>query len=421
MLKVGDVVEGRYELRRDLGEKHAGRVFEAVHTFTGRSVALKRAAPDAAAEVREELQARLAREARALASVRHPGVVEVLDGGRLPDGTPFFVMEMLEGRTLEGLITARGKLGVPDTVAVALQLADGLAAAHAAGVVHRDVKPSNVLVVRDHARREVVKLVDFGIARLEATKEERLTGIGALIGTPAFMAPEQLLGLDDVDARADVYAIGVTMFECLTGRRPSEGSYQDVVLEVCYPAPVPTPDALEKELPAPLVAVVKRAMAKDRNERFGSARELQKALLAAVPGARLHTEFFGPPPTTASLPPGGPAGRRKLVRAAYVTPVRIVLGDLTIDGRTEDISTGGLLVVCHQVCPTDTKATIRFALPIEGKVVAVDVQVRWVKAARASDPEGPRALGVEFIDPPPEMTASIARYVGFMTVPEGAT
>jgi len=419
-LKVGDIVAGRYELRRDLGQGGAGRVFEAVHRFTGRSVALKFIAPDVPASMRKELATRLAREARALASVRHPGVVDVLDAGFMPDGTPFLVMDMLDGRTLEGLIAARGRLSVEDTVALAVQLTRALGAAHAAGIVHRDVKPSNVLIVLDHARQEVIKVVDFGIARIAAPVEEKLTGIGALIGTPAYMAPEQLLALADVDARCDVYALGVAMFECLTGRMPYEGSYQQVLLQACSTDPVPPVEVEGVEVPGAVVDLVRRAMAKDRAQRFATMAELRSALLRSLPEARLRrqTYFFGPPPAAGSIPPVAPDQRRKLVRAPYVTPVRLVMGDVTIDGRTEDISTGGLLVVCRQICPTDKRGSIRFALPIEGKVASIDVHVRWVRAARANDPEGPRALGVEFIDPPAEMTASIARYVGFMTVPE---
>jgi serine/threonine protein kinase len=417
-IKVGDVVDGRYELRRDLGHGAVGHVFEALHRFTGRSVAVKVVAPEAAATLaaRDELAARLRLEARALASARHPGVVDVLDGGELPDGTPYFVMEMLEGRTLEGVIATRSKLPVAEAVALGLSLAEALGAAHAVDIVHRDVQPSNVLIVFDHARREVVKLIDFGIARVSARTGDKLTGIGAVIGTPAYMSPEQLLGLDDVDARSDVYSLGITLFECLTGRMPYEGSYQQVILDVCSTDPAPAVEAVEPSVPAPLAAVVNRATSKDRDARFSSMAELADALRAASPDAREHTELFGRPPPRGAA--AAPAGRRKLPRAPYVTPVRIVMGDLTVDGRTEDISIGGMLVVCHQVCPTDRRATIRFALPVEGKVVAADVEVRWVRAARANDPEGPRALGVEFVHPGPDVVASIAKYVGFMMPPE---
>jgi serine/threonine-protein kinase len=414
-VKVGDTVDQRYKLHRDLGMGRAGRVFEAVHLFTGRTVALKLVAPDTPEAFRDEQNARLVREAHALASVRHPGVVEVLDGGFLPDRTPYLVTEMLEGRTLEGLIATRGHLSVEDTVAMALQLTSALDAAHAAGVVHRDVKPSNILLTRDHTRREALKLVDFGLARLEKQSEERLTGIGPLIGTPAYMAPEQLLGLEDIDNRCDVYALGVTMYECLTGRMPYEGSYPEVLLEVCSEGPASTLDP-KSGVPEALALIIKKAMQKERPDRFPWMKDFREAILDAYPTARQHTEFFGPLPS-ARAKPAAAESRRKLARAPYVTPVRIVMGDMTIDGRTEDISSGGLLVVCHQVCPTEKRATMKFALPMEGRVIAVDVQVRWVKAARAYDPDGPRALGVEFIDPPQEMALSIARYVSLMAEP----
>ena len=415
---MGDVIDGRYELRRDLGQGAAGRVFEAVHTFTRRSVALKVSIAEGPAKLRAELCARLTREARALASVRHPGVVDILDGGVLADGTPYLVLELLDGRTLEGLVAARGRLSVEDTVAVALQLCDALEAAHAAGIVHRDVKPANILVVRDHVGREVIKVLDFGIARVETAQAERLTGIGALIGTPSYMSPEQLLALDDVDKRSDVYALGVTMFECLTGRMPYEGNYQTVLLKVCSPDAVPGIDELEPTVPAELVRVVRVAMAKERGDRFATMKDLRRAVQLSLKTPREQTYFFGAPPSAAAAPPAEATQRRKLVRAAYVTPVRLVVGDITIDARTEDISTGGLLIICRQVCPADRRATLRFALPIEGNVVGIDVQVRWVRAARADDPEGPRAIGVEFIDPPAAMVASIARYVSFMTAPD---
>jgi c-di-GMP-binding flagellar brake protein YcgR len=136
-----------------------------------------------------------------------------------------------------------------------------------------------------------------------------------------------------------------------------------------------------------------------------------------VPLPRTNTQFFGAPQTAA---PSAAAGqRRKLVRAAYVTPVQLVVGDVTIDGRSEDVSTGGVLMVCRQDCPVDGRGSLRFALPIGGKVTSVDVHVRWVRAARTEDPEGPRAVGLEFVHPSVEVTASIQAYVGFMTVPEG--
>jgi tRNA A-37 threonylcarbamoyl transferase component Bud32 len=415
---TGDDIDGRYELRRDVGTGGAGRVFEAVHRFTGRTVALKIVMPNAPPAVREELRARLMREARALAHSRHPNIVEVLDGGVLKDGAPFLVMEMLEGRTLEGLLAARGRLAVEDTLGLALQLCDGLEAAHAAGVVHRDVKPSNILVVHDHAKREVIKLVDFGIAHMKAPDGDKLTGIGALIGTPAYMSPEQLLALEDVDAQSDVYSLGVTLFECLTGEVPYVGSYQRVLLQVCSNAPVPTLASRRPDIPSDLSGVVDRAMARSRKDRYSDIKELRVALQRSMPGSHRDTHFFnGRPAVALKAPAARPAEQRRLVRVPYATPIQLALGGVVIDARTEDISTGGALVICRQTCPVNVLGTIKFASPIEGKIVSIGAVVRWVRAARSEDPEGPRAVGLEFQDAPAPVVASIARYVDLMTRP----
>jgi serine/threonine protein kinase len=413
---VGNTIDGRYELRRDLGRGAGGVIFEAVHCFTGRRVALKVVAPDIPPAQLPELRARLAREARALAAVRHPGVVEILDGGVLEDGTPYIVMENLEGRTLEGLLTTRGKIPISDTIGLALQLCDALDAAHEAGVVHRDLKPGNVLIVRDRAIGERVKLVDFGIAQLRGPKEEKITGIGAIIGTAAYMAPEQLLAFGDIDLRADVYALGITMFECLTGNVPYLGTYPRVLLQACGEGPVAR---LPAEVDPLIAAVVERAMAKKRDERFASASEMSAALRSAAPTARAQTAMLGPPATPRSATPAVPvvasvAQRRRAPRAPYVTPIRITLPEGGIDGRTEDISVGGMLVICREPCKVDVRVTVRFALPIEGHIVACDAHLRWARSARPDEADGPRALGLEFIEPTPELQASIARYTQLM-------
>jgi hypothetical protein len=201
---------------------------------------------------------------------------------------------------------------------------------------------------------------------------------------------------------------------------PYQGTYGQVLLQVCSTEPAPAIVSADTGVPQALADVVRQAMAKPRADRFGSMKELHHALEAAVPvaGTRRRTQFFGPPPSTTPEKPATTGQRRKLVRASYVTPVRLVIGDVTIDGRTEDISTGGALIICRQLCPSESRGTLRFALPMDGKVVSIDAHVRWVRAARADDPSGPRALGVEFIDAPADMIASIDQYVSFMTVPE---
>ncbi len=414
MPEPGEILDGRYQLMRDLGRGAAGVVFEARHLFTGRFVAVKLVAPGPRPVGLQELRARLQREARALASIRHPGVVEVLDGGITPDGASYIVMEMLEGRTLEGLLASRTRLSVAATVAIALQLCDALAAVHDAGIIHRDVKPSNIIVLRDREGREHVKLLDFGIAKMDDPHDSKLTGVGAIIGTPAYMSPELLLALDDVDRTSDVYAVGVTMFECLTGTMPYAGSYPQVLLGATSANPAPSVRAVAEELPPAIALVVDRAISKARTSRFATMGDMAAAIEAAVPTAGRATTLLGPPPLPKAETPAEQQ-RRRAKRAPYSTPIQLVLsGGQIIDGRTEDISEGGMLVLSHAECKADQRATVRFALPMEGKVVSVEAQVRWVRAAAGPHAPGVCALGLELIEPSAALRASIAQYVSLM-------
>jgi serine/threonine protein kinase len=417
MLGTGDILDGRYQLLRDLGRGGAGAVFEARHLFTGRFVAVKMVAPEARPGDLAELRARLQREGQALASVRHPGVVEVLDGGVTLDGSSYVVMEMLEGRTLEGLLAARTTLSVQITAAIALQLCDALSAVHQAGIVHRDVKPSNIILLRDKDGRERIKLVDFGIAKMEQPGSDKLTGIGAVIGTPAYMSPEQLLALDDVDHTSDIYAVGVTMFECLSGTMPYVGNYPQVLLGATGEEPPPSVRSAAADLPLALSLVVDRAISKSRKARFASALEMAGAIEAAVPEASQGTTLLGPAPKP-SRQTDVAEQRRRARRAPYNTPVQLVMEGAhagTIDGRTEDISEGGILVLSHAECAADQRVSVRFALPMEGKVVSVDAHVRWVRAAPGpAQARGNRAVGLEFIDLHPSVRSSIAQYVALM-------
>jgi serine/threonine-protein kinase len=417
--KVGDIVGDRYELRRELGRGAGGMVFEAAHLFTRRSTAVKVVSPDVPRSLVAEQNARLIREAQALAAVRHAGIVEVLDGGVLADGSPYIVLEKLEGRTLEGLIASRGKLPPEEAVAIGLQLCDALDALHRVGIVHRDLKPGNVFVVRDRDAVERLKLLDFGIAQVDSTEHDKLTGIGALIGTPAYMSPEQLLAID-VDHRADIYALGVTLFECITGRLPFEGNYQSVLLQVCAAEPKkPRVTDYVPEVSRELSELLGQALARDPGQRFATALDFGRALYAAVPTARLRTFFLGPPPAPKFGPPparqkAGAEQRRRAPRAAYATPVHLALEQGPIDGRSEDVSEGGMLFICRDPCEAGGLANVRFALPIGGKVVSCMAHVRWVRAARPGEPQGPRAVGLEFVDLTPEMRASISGYVALM-------
>jgi serine/threonine protein kinase len=420
-LKVGDTVGDRYDLRHELGRGAGGLVFEAVHRFTARLVALKVVAPDVPRLLLSEQCQRLLREAQTLAAVRHAGIVEVFDAGLLVDGTPFIVLEKLEGRTLEGLLAARGKLSREDAIAIGLQVCDALDALHRGGVIHRDVKPSNIFIVRDRDGAERLKLLDFGIAQVPTPNQDKLTGIGALIGTPAYMSPERLLALTS-DESTDVYGLGATLFECLTGRLPYEGNYQSVILQACAPdAKVPRVTDHVPDVGPELAGVIEKALARKPEDRIPTALEFGRALYAVLPSARSRTFFLGAPPVprfgaAPARAVASAAQRRRTPRAAYSTPVQIQLENAkAIDGRSEDISEGGMLVICRDMADAGGIATARFALPIEGKIVALRAHMRWVRAARPNEPQGPRAIGLEFIDVPAALHTSIARYVTLMS------
>jgi len=224
-LDVGSVVDRRYRLKREIARGGAGAVFEAEHLYTSRPVAIKLLIAEQA-EASESRQ-RLLLEARALSVARHPGIVLGLDAGETEDGTPYLVMELLEGRTLEGILAVRRRVAVADAVYIGMQLCDALAAAHERGILHRDIKPSNIFISRSESGREVTKIFDFGIARLPQ-QNLKITQQGAVLGTPEYMAPEQLLAQEDVDARCDIYALGVSLYEALAGTVPFEGNFGEV-------------------------------------------------------------------------------------------------------------------------------------------------------------------------------------------------
>jgi hypothetical protein len=231
------------------------------------------------------------------------------------------------------------------------------------------------------------------------------------------MSPEQLLALDRVDHLGDIYALGVIMFECLTGRLPCDGVYQSVLRYASSTDAPPRADAHVPEVGEKLGSIVQRAMAKRREDRFPSALELARAIHEAFPAASGRTFFLGPAPVPryAVAMPVDATQRRRTPRVPYVTPVRVTLpGGAGLDGRSEDISEGGLLVITRQPCEPTPRASLQFALPLEGTTQTCDAVVRWVRAARQDLVDGPRALGLEFIDPPAGLLAAIKRYVEIM-------
>jgi hypothetical protein len=304
---------------------------------------------------------RFAREAAAAARVNSPHVVKVLDYGTSADGAAFIVMEKLEGRDLAAELEARGRIDPTSAARIVRQLAQALAKAHAAGVVHRDVKPSNVFLC-DAPGPSFVKLLDFGVAKTSDAAEQGLTGTGACVGTPGYMSPEQLLGAPDVDLRADLWALGVLAFHCLTGRKPFEGETAGAIALAMHTLPLPLPSAYEPSLLPAMDAWFGRACARDPEARFASAVELAEAFAQAAGApaeAPSSLEIEGEAPaadsaplrTLTSAPPPGPrrgrtwrGARRPLSLAAAVVAVFAVGASLFV---REAWSRGGRGGIAH--------------------------------------------------------------------------
>lgn len=302
-LAPGLLIAGRYRLEAKLGEGGMGEVWAATHAITRRSVAMKFL--KGASAPGSELHQRFFREARAASLVRHPNVVEVLDVFELDDGMPVMVMDRLIGETLGAKLAREKQLPVEEVVALLLPSVDAVAAAHQRGIVHRDLKPDNVFLEAREGGQTVVKVLDFGIAKLtahdgDAAASGALTESGSMLGTPWYMAPEQLYADTNIDARADVWGLGVILYECLAGRRPLEGANMGQMLHRLHHEGIVPIEERVPDVPPPLARMVARMLARDRAERMPDLTEA-RAILASMSGAP------STPPLT-PLTPSKPAG-----------------------------------------------------------------------------------------------------------------
>jgi len=275
----GSILGGKYRLVRLLGRGAVGEVYEALHEVIGMRVAVKLIRFEHASN--SELNARFLRAARAAAAVGHPGIVQVRDVGTSPDGRTYLVLEFLEGEDFEKVLARRRRLPVAEAAKVLVEVLEALGAAHAKGVVHRDMRPGNVFLVPGRKGDRTVKLLDFGIARLvdAADSEPRLTRPGAVMGTPHYMSSEQARGERTVDAGVDIYAVGVMLYEAVTGQLPFTGSsYYEVLLKVLA-EPFPSARAARPDLPEELERIIGKACARRREDRYRDAGEFADALL----------------------------------------------------------------------------------------------------------------------------------------------
>ncbi len=280
-LEPGALVTPKLRLDRKIAEGGMGVVWLAEHLALERKVALKFLSP--ALRGQGEAEARFEREARVIARLKSPYVPEIFDVGRTSDGTPFIALEPLTGEDLHARLVFQRRLSMADTVTVVTHVASALGEVHAHGIVHRDVKPENIFLVPDDDDGFLAKLLDFGIAKPRLPSHDRLTQRDGFVGTPAYMSPEQLTGEGEVDARADLWSLGVVAYECITGLLPFDGqTVAAACAAVVYGQFVP-PSAV-RGVPFAVDAFFARAFQKAPDRRFQSAAEMSRVFRMAVEG-----------------------------------------------------------------------------------------------------------------------------------------
>jgi eukaryotic-like serine/threonine-protein kinase len=298
-IPLGTVLAGKYRVTREIGRGGMAAVYEAANVDIGKRVAIKVLAQELTTSA--VVVERFLREARAAAAIRSPFICDIYDSGRLDDGRPFLVLELLEGESLYERMTKIRWLDIETTVAIISQVCRGLTKAHAANIVHRDLKPENIFLTKDEEGKLLAKIVDFGLAKFYTSMENdgpqaRLTREGAVFGTPAYMSPEQVRGQGAVDARADLWALGCIVYECFTGRTvwSTEQGVAMTFAQIAN-AELPRPAVYRPDLPGAFTVWFDRALDRDITRRFQTAREFSDAF-AAVFDKRPEVSSIGPSP-----------------------------------------------------------------------------------------------------------------------------
>jgi serine/threonine protein kinase len=356
VLERGYLIKGRYRVGELLGSGGMGAVYEVEHVATRRPLAMKVLKADIAR--RPEMVRRFVAEARTAAAVPHPAIVQIVDLDQ--DGElHYIVMERLVGEELAARIRRQGPLPIPFVIRLGTTLADAMSAAHRHDpqVIHRDLKPENVFLARTEDQKDAVKILDFGIAKLVERYRAGpgLTLTGEVCGTPVYMSPEQLRSARDVDERTDIYAIGVILYQALTGQLPFQAeSFADLVLQVNTQSSTPV-DQLRPEVPSRLARLVELTMARRREDRLSTAAELSGRLSAclrepddlsdsiAIPIAPRASRPSGPPPTRlATWVLAGVAGLALGLGIALVSSSRGSSASTTPSLSLEELAGGGV-------------------------------------------------------------------------------
>lgn len=403
---VGTTVQKRYEITGVLGDGGMGVVYRARDNVTGQPYAVKVLRAEYSDE--EDLVVRFEQEARAAAAINNPHIVEIYDWGSLPDNSRFFVMEFLEGKSLGDVLAGLPKppgserregLSEGFAIHLALQIAEGLGAAHAIGVVHRDIKPDNFHIIKRGEDAYFVKILDFGIAKVQNSKAAR-TRTGSVFGTPHYMSPEQAKG-EPIDPRADIWALGVVMYECLTGQLPFDG--ENFNLQIVAVVTEHHKPASDFEVEPGLSAIVDKCLQKDRNRRFASASEMLEALktyLDEHPDTAVRPSLLRAPmahelPPAARARPNDPTAAMPVVKG----PAAVTAGgpgELPPQDTMEQLPVFPGMVPIDEETPADSMPTTVRAVVAGG---AAPKPLSQRPGALRSDP--PPALARPMVDLPP--------------------
>jgi eukaryotic-like serine/threonine-protein kinase len=328
-VEIGEIVNDKYRIERVLGEGGMGVVVLAHHILLDQKVAMKFLLPQAGAEL--EVQNRFVNEARASAKLKSDHVTRIIDVDTLVNGSPFMVMEYLEGKDLSTLLSERGSLPVSEACQYVLDACEALAEAHARGIIHRDLKPGNLFIHRTSEGTEIVKLLDFGISKIVAPEGQgfSLTKTSAVLGSPLYMPPEQMSSARTVDTRADLWSLGIVLYEAVTGRTPFEGATLTTLVANIIQEPPKPMAASGVAIPEGFEALVLRCLEKNPAARIGSVRELAHALADFVPRSsresldridRFDTIRSSLLPSPPSSSPDSNLTPAKLVRVKMVVP-----------------------------------------------------------------------------------------------------
>ena len=366
---------GKYELQGVLGRGAAGTVYDARDPVIGRRVAIKTVKlPNADDdETREELE-RFRREARAAGGLSHPNIVPIFDYGETNE-LAFIVMEFIGGGSLTGLLKKHTRLPAPEALRIMDQLLAGLQFSHEKGIVHRDVKPDNVMLTDD----QTVKIADFGIARMEGSGA---TVVGTMLGTPSYMSPEQWRGDAQIDARSDIYAAGVMLYHLLTGKRPFEGNQSAIMHKVLSEDAVP-PSEVYSGAPRQLDEIILKAMSKRREDRYNSADDFAKALKSASsrhdpldertiiqPSRQPGAPLTSPQPSPITPTPGPITGNMAAIAGAAVGVLVVVggIGAWLLSGDSKDAPKVAILAPqatpAPQALPAPAPAPVPMLQPV---------------------------------------------------------